>query len=250
MQKNKTGEARYTVTTPSLEVLDEWWRLVQEKGDPIERISPDLYVYDWDKMYPYDTLNDDGAAAKLKDRVLFTHWDSVEGNYHIQHMFPNQPAPNHITGKTYDTHSCLNVCLPSLTGTSRFYIRSKSDPTVFWVHDPNGVIVASKGRRTKFQIHRKDTKEDGAVIIPKDQITITSVQNSQQVATDRETGQLVVNKAGDTYAFSDLRGHPFGVGDKQGTTIDLNGSFRCYNIGENVPIMKVDGGGDEWELVA
>lgn len=121
-------------------------------------------------------------------------------------------------------HACLQ--------TDRSYIRSKSDPSIFW-YDNDGFIVPSKTNRTKFRVTGLTRSEKDHVIIPSDQIRISLVdRDGGYVRSDN--GNLVTDGSGsETFHFRDF---------KQ--------SFLPVGSGEDATIKRVEFDGDEWELVA
>ncbi|KAB8246522.1 hypothetical protein BDV35DRAFT_392953 [Aspergillus flavus] len=85
----------------------------------------------------------------------------------------------------------------------RFYIRSKSDPTVFW-HDNDGFIVASKTERTKFRVTGKTRLEKDHVMIRSDLISITVIGKDNGYIRN-DDGILVTGGSGnDTFLFSEF----------------------------------------------
>jgi hypothetical protein len=115
---------------------------------------------------------------------------------------------------------------------SRSYIRSKSDPSIFW-YDNDGFIVPSKTQRTKFRVVGKTRSEKDHVIIPTDHISISVVgREDGYVRTD--SGVLTTDGSGsDTFVFKDFK-H----------------SFLPVGSADDAAIKKVEFDGDEWELVA
>ena len=122
----------------------------------------------------------------------------------------------------------MHVC----SRTDRSYIRSKSDPSIFW-YDSDGFIVPSKTQRTKFRVTGLTRSERDHVIIPSDQIRISLVdRDGGHVRNDN--GILVVGSSGgDIFHFRDF---------KQ--------SFLPVGSGEDSTIKKIEFDGDEWELAA
>lgn len=116
--------------------------------------------------------------------------------------------------------------------TDRSYIRSKSDPSIFW-YESDGFIVPSKTQRTKFRVTGLTRSERDHVIIPSDQIRISLVdRDGGHVRNDN--GILVVGSSGgDIFHFRDF---------KQ--------SFLPVGSGEDSTIKKIEFDGDEWELAA
>ncbi|KOC09872.1 hypothetical protein AFLA70_381g001271 [Aspergillus flavus AF70] len=85
----------------------------------------------------------------------------------------------------------------------RFYIRSKSDPTVFW-HDNDGFIVASKTERTKFRVAGKTRPEKDHVMIRSDLNSITVIGKDNGYVRN-DDGILVTGGSGnDTFLFSEF----------------------------------------------
>lgn len=124
----------------------------------------------------------------------------------------------------------------------RFYIRSRSDPTLFWWETgftTGHQIIASRQGRTKFRVQIKGKgHHDGQVMIGSDDIHISPILRPNFFVSSTESSGLVLGKKADTYAFSDFKG---------GFTIDAKDS-NSEEIG-NFYVLQSDQG-DEWELVA
>lgn len=142
--------------------------------------------------------------------------------------------------------------------SDRYYIRSKSNPEIFWAEN-EGTIFATKHSRTKFKITIQG-RSDGEVIVPDDKILITAYAGDDLVPFNVQImmdSSLALNyeashggrgggvKRGGAfpgpvrtveYTFSDFKKsfHPVG---KEGEPADAK-------------ILYVNEIGDEWELVA
>ncbi|KAJ5212809.1 uncharacterized protein N7498_004455 [Penicillium cinerascens] len=150
-----TEEWRFIIAASSVEVMDEWYRSSVEDGmDHLKRKSPELYTYDYKKNYPYDFVYKEGKAANVKYSILFTLVHNAWSIFST--TFFNQFVPDHISGKT-------------------FYIRSKSNPRVFW-NLSGGTVFASKAARTRFRITSRGVSR-GEVILPQDRITISAIDS-------------------------------------------------------------------------
>jgi hypothetical protein len=112
-----------------------------------------------------------------------------------------------------------------------FFIRSKSDPSVFWYASGNE-IYAAKGGRTKFCITGKDL-EKGAVMIRGDSISFSLINN-------RNTSVLV---ASDSSLVLDPRGADFKFGE-------FKYGFLSNGWENKTRVFKVRDNSEEWELVA
>ncbi|KAB8220553.1 hypothetical protein BDV33DRAFT_203408 [Aspergillus novoparasiticus] len=202
---------RYTIIASSVEAVDEWYRLTRDAGIDIHRHTSEFYTYPW-AVYPY-TKFDSSDNQKLKEQVLFHRNSNREETVFGEFSFPGQFAPDHTSGKA-------------------FYIRSKSDPTVFW-HDNDGFIVASKTERTKFRVTGKTRPEKGHVMIRSDHISITVVGKDNGYVRN-DDGILVTGGSGnDTFLFSDFKT-----------------AFLPSGVSGDAVMKKVENDGDEWELVA
>ena len=116
----------------------------------------------------------------------------------------------------------------------RFYIRSKSDPRVFWKVESGGNIHASQSDRTRFRMSIIDKKNDGTVMISSDPISISLVSDENAVIACDQEGGLFISRYRMNLTFGDLK-----------KILAPTNLRREYNrITRNVD------GGEEWELVA
>ncbi|OQD91011.1 hypothetical protein PENANT_c001G04181 [Penicillium antarcticum] len=147
--------ARFVITAPSVEVVDEWFLDARADGLEATRHGPELYTYKYSQaQWIYDWSIGSGTAAtkSSRNKIFFTRFNDAAGFQ--QSMIPNQFAPNHISGNT-------------------FYIRSKSKPSVFWNVDEN-FVYATQLARTRFKISIQGGSK-GDVMIPKHDIVLTAL---------------------------------------------------------------------------
>jgi hypothetical protein len=88
------------------------------------------------------------------------------------------------------------------------YIRSASDPTLFWYvtdSNPKSVYASSK-QRTRFRVLAKDNRLLGKVIIPSDQIVITLARDSNAFVSSDNIG-LIISPHPQDFSFSGLNGN-------------------------------------------
>ncbi len=134
-----------------------------------------------------------------------------------------------------------------------FFIRSRSQPTVYWVAH-NTKIHTSDVRRTKFQIQLDTAKpppSQTVVLVRDDRVTVTAVletashatQHSEvrYLSTESDSNLLALTKRGySNWTFGDLINGRIGV--KWIEDVGTNGKER-----PRVSLMT-NGGGEEWEL--
>lgn len=82
---------------PSVEIVDQWFRLSREDGMGLERKSPELYLYN-KNVNPLSMVNDSNKAASTIRGQIFFGATSDEGGSN-QKPFFNPFAPDHISGK-------------------------------------------------------------------------------------------------------------------------------------------------------
>ncbi|KAB8231239.1 uncharacterized protein BDW43DRAFT_313313 [Aspergillus alliaceus] len=198
---------RYLIVALCMEVLDEWYRTVQKRNPKaaLTREAPEFYLHD-DKEF------------KLMD--------STKEN-------KEAPEQNHRSGKSYAV--LLHLLAATRNGSLKngFYIRSKSDPRVFWYIDDDGYISASQQRRTRFKISNKDRGHEDNVIIRSDPISISPVWD--------RTREVSISNGGDLCLSS--RGSDFTLGD-------LKHDFYSINYENAVRVMRERNNGEEWQLVS
>ncbi|KAJ5770631.1 uncharacterized protein N7511_002682 [Penicillium nucicola] len=150
--------ARFVITAPSVEAVDEWFLDARADGLEATRHSPEFYTYKYDVaqwIFSWSVGSGTEATKSSRNKVFFTRFNDAGGMF--QSMIPNQVAPNHISGNT-------------------FYIRSKTKPNVFWNVD-GGIVYATQLARTKFRISIQGGSK-GDVMIPKHDITISALFNN------------------------------------------------------------------------
>ncbi|KAE8146503.1 hypothetical protein BDV25DRAFT_162321 [Aspergillus avenaceus] len=145
------------------------------------------------------------------NKLIFTLCDDVGGRQ--WHPFWNGNVVDHKSGNT-------------------FYIRSKSDPRVFW-DEYQGKIYASQQGRTRFVITNRDKKYDGSVMIGSDSIWISPVRDKNYLVSVGNDRGLILDRNGSEFSFGDLKDSFLSSGDV--------GSAR---------VVKDRNNGEEWELVA
>ncbi|KAJ4264540.1 hypothetical protein NW762_005742 [Fusarium torreyae] len=204
---------RYLLAAPNAETIDEWWREASSKDSAnVKRLAPDYYSWGsgaqawnlvdpaWNNKIMYTLLNDRDA------RVMSTF---------------NQPdRVDVISGEAY-------------------YIRSKSNPELYWLATKDGQIWATKQGRTRF-IFRVDGEQGSdknrTVIIGKDYISIRAVgDGNQKYVSVNDNSEVVLSGHSCRLYYSDLKRNYLAQGDS-GTS-------------GSAPVTKVDGYGEEWELV-
>ncbi|OQE32840.1 hypothetical protein PENFLA_c001G03751 [Penicillium flavigenum] len=151
---NDTNEEnRLLITASSVEVMDAWYRYSRQDGlSTLKRKSPELYTYNYASHHVWHFVYHGVETPKVKGSIFFETMGPW--NHNNQMNFLNQHAPDHLSGNA-------------------FYIRSKSNPRVFW-NVAGGQVFASKVARTKFRINGLGLSK-GDVILPEDKITIAAI---------------------------------------------------------------------------
>ena len=70
---------RYLITFPSPKVADSWWRAITDSVESghteyssIQRMSPQFYIYNSNKIDISQTVNDDRCAKDFCGKLFFT----------------------------------------------------------------------------------------------------------------------------------------------------------------------------------
>ena len=159
-----------------------------------------------------------------------------------------------------DLNEIFELKILALTNSRhRFFIRSMSQPEVFWFHDPGpGLVRPSKNRRSRFTVAIVDPEQrlgSNPIMIPTDRITIIVDANlvcsgfnggqaclSIMAHWDKKITTTTVTTALSDFGFSDFDG---GFQIKFSSHPDHDPEdFK------NATIVPADGKkGDRWELV-
>lgn len=91
---------RYLITAPSMEIIDEWFRALQEKigEENLIRISPEFYAHDKDKVDLGRSTWTANQVPQFMNKMTFTLLSDVDGR--IYNTFNNGQVTDHISGKT------------------------------------------------------------------------------------------------------------------------------------------------------
>jgi len=176
---------RYLITATSLEVLDEWWRVISGKNIGFARVTPEFYTFSASVVLPPTTVENANYAPQFLNLLMFTLLNDRDGR--IFSLFPPQHPSDHVSGGT-------------------FYIRSKSDPEMFWYVTSGGNVYASSSNRTRFQIQTTDSTLVGQTMIPTDQIEILVAGTTNSYVSSGSNNTLAISNEAESYAFSDLTG--------------------------------------------
>ncbi|RJE24909.1 hypothetical protein PHISCL_02741 [Aspergillus sclerotialis] len=207
---------RYLIIAPTMETIDEWFRALQERigCEHIIRVSPEFYAHDPGKVDLGRSTFTGREVPQFMNKMMFILLHDVGGR--IFTTFSNNLVVDHTSGNT-------------------FYIRSKSDPRVFW-QERCGKIYASQWGRTRFRICINDKKHehDGKVMIPSDSISITLAHDDNAFIGTERGGGLIIDQHGLNLTLG-----------------DFNKIFvSTYSDHDNNRIIRHVHGGEEWELVA
>ncbi|KAF9893321.1 hypothetical protein FE257_011753 [Aspergillus nanangensis] len=201
---------RYIIMAPRMEIVDEWYRAIATKKHDydIRRVSPEFYTYNHHKLDVGHSTYSGRELPKFHDIMTFTPLDS-----RMSPTFTNQGSVDRISGNT-------------------FYIRSKSDPRVFW-HERGGDIYASQRFRTRFRILNKDKIFGKQVMVDSDLISISPTTLLDGEVNVNDEDGLCIDVVGTDIALGDLKSH-----------------FIPLWNGDNFRIIYDQGNGEEWELVS
>ncbi|KAF5989052.1 hypothetical protein FCOIX_88 [Fusarium coicis] len=202
---------RYLLTAPDAETIDEWW-LEASTQDPehVKCLSPDFYSWGsgaqaWD------------LAPSFLNKIIYTLLNDRDGR-----IISNFAQPQRVS---------------VLSGDS-YYIRSKSNPELYWL-EKGGLIYTTKQGRTRFTFRldeERDSDRNRTVIIGKDYISVSAVGGSaQKYVSVNNNGEVALSGHSCRMYYSDLKN----IYLAQGEAGDL----------KSATVMKTDGFGEEWELV-
>ncbi|KAI9158188.1 hypothetical protein HJFPF1_06179 [Paramyrothecium foliicola] len=214
-KRNDNNTWRYLLTAPDPDTVDEWWRKVSETKEDFHRLSPDFYSYT--DGYPYQ------VAPEFEHRLIF----SVVNNRDA-----SQPSPiaHHQRTDLVSGDTTGNT----LTKPQSFYVRSKSCPDLHWWAYSGRIYVSRRGRtRFRFRIEGDDGSKGEKIMIGDDRIIISSATDSQEMVGLDNSGELV------------LGGHSCGMYFK-----DLKRNLLASGEIDQAVVTKIDGAGEEWELVS
>lgn len=214
------------LVAPSADVIDEWWRIVSANPNlDYKRLAPDFYTYT--KGWPYN------SAPDLADRVAY--WQLSERDTPgIAYAIEQQPRSDVVSGGRYA--NSLHQFKSTLTFFS-FFVRSKSDPSIYWyAAESGGYVYAWKNGRSRFRVDIEgEEKASSKVLIRSDKVTIASASNPKLRLGIDDNNELYLGSKGTALTYVDL---------KKGFLTDDGSTVNAAKI------KKVDGFGEEWELVA
>lgn len=101
MKMRDEEEWRYVIIATNMEVLDEWYRTLQERlpAGAIGRQAPDFYLHDHSKVDLGRTTKVGKETPEFDDRVKFTWLPRVDGRNYV--TFYNKHVVDHISGNSY-----------------------------------------------------------------------------------------------------------------------------------------------------
>jgi hypothetical protein len=200
---------RYLLAAPNAETIDEWWREASSKdAEKVHRLAPDYYSWG-SGAQAYD------LGPSFVNKIMYTLLNDRDAR--IMSTFNQPERTDVVSGQSY-------------------YIRSKSNPELYWYAGGNGQIWATNQGRTRF-IFRIDAEEEKnrTVLIGKDYISIVAVgEKNQKYVSVSDNGELVLGGHSCRMYYNDLKRNFLAQGETS------NGSAL---------VTKVDGHGEEWELV-
>ncbi|KAF9886751.1 hypothetical protein FE257_011128 [Aspergillus nanangensis] len=206
---------RYIIVAPNMNTLDFFWYRQLHEVKPaaeLNRESPEFYTFNSNNIDLGRCTYTGHDSHEFMNKLIFTLLDDVGGRQWPP--FINDEHVNRISGNT-------------------FYIRSKSDPRVFWYDKGDGKIYASQQGRTRFRIQNKNRALEREVMINSDSISISPVSNKDvEIAIDQDAGLHISSIGGEM------------------TLGDLKSNFLSLGHGDNIRVTQNKDNGEEWELVA
>ncbi|XEV07427.1 hypothetical protein FSHL1_012714 [Fusarium sambucinum] len=202
---------RYILAAPDAGTVDEWWREASSNADnKLVRLGPDFFTWSsganvWD------------LAPEMADRTLISainDRDTTAGS------------------ETFHQPERADV----VSGNS-FYIRSKSNPELYWLAKDDQIWATTQGRtRFIFRIDGDNDKKK-TVIIGSDEISIVPVggESKQKYVSVSDNSELVLSGHSCRMHYRDLKWNFLAQGETGSSGSAL--------------ISKVEGHGEEWELV-
>ncbi|GLB45465.1 hypothetical protein LshimejAT787_2300250 [Lyophyllum shimeji] len=172
---NDDWSYRYLITFATRDVADTWWRLVTDsvvggyaRFKSVQRVTSQFYTHNPGEGNIPDTITDPKVAQSLRGKIFFTLLNDRDGR--ILSVIPVQNWVDRSSG-------------------DRFYIRSSSDPSLYWYYNGSRV-VASRDRRTRFTVTIADRKRaPGTIMIGDDEVFI-SVGSSTNIGVANQQDQL------------------------------------------------------------
>jgi hypothetical protein len=204
---------RLTLIFANRATADEWWRAISENtvvGNDVRRITPQFYTHDAFRFNIYNFFLE-ASIKPLADTFrgrLIIQLENDRGGRGIS-IIPNQIITDHVNGNWYvciAIYARLNADILPLD--SRFYIRSRAEPRMYWF-EHNGGIIGSTVKRTRFRVSIHTTTagvapKAGAIIINSDLVTIQSQANQYIGPVSGNLSGLIQTNTLHTFKFGDL----------------------------------------------
>ncbi|KAI0689926.1 hypothetical protein BC835DRAFT_1281963 [Cytidiella melzeri] len=224
IQVNDDLTHRYLIVFASRAIADEWWRAVSTSTNAayattITRVTPQFYTHDPTKAIIFNTITDASVAGRFLGSVIF----SLLGNRDVLvwSVIPVQNVTDHISGNW-------------------FYIRTKGDDSTYWYCTPDGRILASRTKSTRFLIRTVDPSlSPKAVMINSDNIYIT-LPGRRSISVS-PSGDLQAAGKAEMFRFGDFL---------DGYSINGHGGPIFAAVHEDAIIKTGDKDGIEWELTS
>ncbi|CAF3497139.1 hypothetical protein SNK03_000023 [Fusarium graminearum] len=205
---------RYILAAPDAGTIDEWWREASSNANnSLVRLAPDFYTWSgganvWD------------LAPKIADKIIIS-------------LVSNQDSLDTSNLDTFHQPERADV----VSGNS-FYIRSKSNPELYWLAKNDQIWATNQGRtRFIFRIDGDHGNNNKNVIIASDEISIVPVggESKQKYVAVSDDSELVLSGHSCRMYYGDLKRNFLAQGETGSSGSAL--------------IAKVEGHGEEWELI-
>lgn len=218
---NDDWSYRYLITFATRDVADAWYRAVidsvaggYQRFATVQRVTSQFFTHNPGLGNIPDTITDPKVALSLRGQIFFTLLNDRDGR-----ILSVIPILNYVDRSSGD----------------RFYIRSVSQPDVYWFYDGSRV-VASRDRRTRFTITIADKKRaPSTIMIGSDEVFIT-LSSGSNIGVANQQDQLS----------SSVNPFPFKLSS-------FNSDFQVdfYLEGKTLEgsITRNPGKGEGWELV-
>ncbi|KAF9052071.1 hypothetical protein BJ165DRAFT_1365769 [Panaeolus papilionaceus] len=198
------NKCRVIMVFPNRSVADEWWRAISgsDCAPHFQRLNSQFYSRNPEERNILGFFTNErfkSISGPFRGKMFMTLLDDRSGRN--LPIIPNQECVDHCSGNW-------------------FYIRSKSNPSLYW-YLLNGRIRISSTltQRTQFQIRGRDLTT-GTIMIGSDSVTFQP--NGDSFVYVDESGSLVESGIVHNFRFDDLEKGSFWIQPDHGLRFDLH----------------------------